>query len=114
MLSSKQVKAVGDMVCNQSETGGVKSRRKAEQTAEERTRLMMIRDVYRESALEQGVCVVLPDGKTPQEVFGNYYASIQSRLSRPNVVVTWMKDLTVQHIEDNNVVVDLSEIHITL
>lgn len=107
MLSSKQAKAVGDMVCG-------KSRRKAMPTDEETTRLMMVREVFHECNKDQKVCVVLPDGKSAQEVFGNYYDSVRGRLSKPNVVVTAYKDLTAEHIEDNNCVVDLSEIRITL
>ncbi|HDR2377077.1 TPA: hypothetical protein QCH88_004323 [Enterobacter asburiae] len=107
MLSSKQTKDIGDMVCG-------KSRRKAMPTQEETTRLMMVREVFHESMKDQKVCVVLPDGKSEQEVFGLYYNSVRGRLRRPNVVVTQMKHLTVEHIEGNNCVVDLSEILITL
>lgn len=107
MLSSKQTKDIGDMVCG-------KPRRKPEQTDEEKSRLMLIRDVFHETMKEQNVCVVLPDGKSEQEVFGDYLASLRGRLRRRNVTVVWYKDLTVEHIESNNCVVDLSEIRITL
>lgn len=113
MLSSKQVKHISDMVCSQSKTVSGKPRRKPEQTDEEKSRLMLIRDVYHESMKDQNLCVVLPDGKTEQEVFGDYLTPLRSRLRRRNVTVVWYKDLTVEHINDNNCVVDLSEIRIT-
>lgn len=90
------------------------SRRKAKPTDEETTRLMLVREVFHETIKDQKVCVVLPDGKSEQEVFGLYYQSVRGRLSKNNVMVTHMKDLTVEHIENNNCVVDLSEIRITL
>lgn len=107
MLSSKQTKDIGDMVCG-------KPRRKPEQTDEEKSRLMSIRDVFHETMKDQNVCVVLPDGKSEQEVFGDYLTSLRSRLRRRNVTVVWYKDLTVEHIENNNCVVDLSQVRITL
>lgn len=107
MFSSKETKIIGEMVCG-------KPRRKPEQTDEEKTKLMIIREVYHECGEDHNVCVVLPDGIPIDKVFDNFYASIKSRLARRNVCVTYSKDLTVEHIENNNVVVDLSEIHVTL
>lgn len=114
MLSSKQTKDIGDMVCGKSKTVGVKPRRKAEHTDEEKSRLMSVREVFHETIKDQNVCVVLPDGKSEHEVFGDYLPSLRSRLRRRNVTVVWYKDLTVEHIESNNCVVDLSGIRITL
>lgn len=112
MFSSKETKIIGEIVCG-------KPRRKPEQTDEEKTKLMMIREmmireVYHECGEDQNVCVVLPDGIPVDKVFDNFYASIKSRLARRNVCVTYSKDLTVEHIENNNVVVDLSKINVTL
>lgn len=101
MLSSKEVKFVGEMVCG-------KTRRKPQQTVEEMSRLMLVRDVYHETMKDQNVCVVLPDGKTEAEVFGEYLTPVRSRLRRRNVTVVWYKELTVEHLESNNCVVDMS------
>lgn len=114
MLSSKLTKDIGDMVCNQSGTVSAKSRRKAMPTDEETTRLMMVREVFHETMKDHNVCVVLPDGKSEQEVFGAYLPSLMSRLRRRNVTVVCDKELTVEHIESNNCVVDLSSIRLTL
>lgn len=107
MFSSKETKIIGEMVCG-------KPRRKQEQTDEEKTKLMMVREVYHECGQDHYVCVVLPDGIPVDKVFDNFYASIKSRLARRSVCVIYAKDMTVEHIENNNVVVDLSEIRITL
>lgn len=89
-------------------------KKKSKLTDEETTRLMMIREVFHETNKNQFVCVVLPDGKSEQEVFGDYLTSLRGRLRRRNVSVVWYKDLTVEHIESNNCVVDLSQIRMTL
>lgn len=87
----------------------LKSRRKAMPTNEETSRLMMVRDVFRQCGGKEPVCVVLPDGKTEAEVFGNYYQSIRSRLHSDNVVVVNDSDLTEKHLSIT-LVVDLTEI----
>lgn len=114
MFSSKQTKDIGDMVCNQAAPVSGKPRRKADMTDEEKSRLMLLRDVFHESMKDQNLCVVLPDGKSEQEVFGDHLPALRSRLRRRNVTVVWYKDLTVEHIDGNNCVVDLSGIRITL
>lgn len=74
------------------------NRTKAMPTSEETSRLMKVRDLYRESDGDQNVCVVLPDDKTAQQAFDNFYPSVRSRLQRDNVVVTHLKDLTDDHL----------------
>lgn len=103
MLSSKEKQVISD----------VKKRRKPEHTDEERTRLMMIREVFHETMVDHNVCVVLPDGVEEAVVFGSYHTSIKSRLRRRNVMVVTMKDLTEDHLDSNNRVIDLSGIRIT-
>lgn len=78
------------------------------------TRLMMVRDVFHECMKDQPVCVVLPDGRSEEQIFGNYLPSVRQRMRRKNVTVTTLAGLTVEHIESNVCVVDLSEIAVTL
>lgn len=88
--------------------------RKKPMTEPETTRLMMVREVFHECGKDQKVCVVLPDGVTDRQVFGDYLPAVRSRMNRRNVTVTTLTGLTVEHIENNISVVDLSEISITL
>lgn len=76
-------------------------------------RLMMIREAYRECGNDHTVCIVLPDGKTEEQIFNNFLPSMRRRMRRKNVTLTTLAGLTVEHIENNVCVVDLSEITVT-
>lgn len=91
----------------------MKDRKKA-MTEQETSRLMMVREVFHECNKDQTVCVVLPDGVTDHQVFGDYLPSVRNRMKRRNVTVTTLAGLTDEHIENNMCVVDLSGISITL
>ena len=91
----------------------MKDRKKA-MTEQETSRLMMVREVFHQCNKDQTVCVVLPDGVTDYQVFGNYLTAVRNRIKRRNVTVTTLAGLTEEHMENNICVVDLSGISITL
>lgn len=80
----------------------------------EMSRLMLVREAYHECGKDHNVCVVLPDGKSHEQIFGGYLPAMRQRMTRRNVTVTTLAGLTVEHIDNNMSVVDLSEIIITL
>ena len=82
--------------------------RKALPTTEETSKLMQVREVYRECGKDQRVCIVIPDGKTLDQVFDNYHTVMKSRLSRINVSTVYYSDLTEEDIECNNLAIDLT------
>ncbi|QGZ16264.1 hypothetical protein Hena1_00880 [Erwinia phage Hena1] len=88
--------------------------RKKPMSAVEVSRLMMAREVFHECMKEQEVCVVLPDGVSEEQVFGNYLPAVRQRMRRRNVSVTTLAGLTDDHMQSNIKLVDLSGISVTL
>lgn len=88
--------------------------RKKPMSAVEVSRLMMVREVFHECMKEQKVCVVLPDGVSEEQVFGNYLPAVRQRMKRRNVSVTTLAGLTDAHMQSNIKLVDLSGISVTL
>lgn len=91
----------------------VKKMRKPLPTEQEKTVLMRIREVFHETSKDQKVCVVIPVDTTTKGFFGHFYKSLKGRLSMPNVEIINITDLTCDHLEFNNVVIDLSDMSTT-
>lgn len=87
----------------------VKKMRKPLPTEQEKTVLMRIREVFHETKKDQKVCIVIPEETTATGFFGHFYKSLKGRLSMPNVEIINITDLTCDHLEVNNVVIDLSD-----
>lgn len=76
------------------------------------SRLELVREVFRTCGREKTVCVVIPDGVTIRSVFGIFYDAVVRRLSQSGVLGVPVGDLTENHIDDFECVLDLSSIPI--
>ena len=64
------------------------------------------REIYRVCGKNTGVCIVIPDGVSIEDLVGEYYPSVASRLDREDVIVVSESELTVAHISDYSRVLD--------
>lgn len=99
-LSSKTTKDIGDMVSGNH-------RRKSMVTDEEAAHLMAVREVYRAVTSGNTVCVILPQGKSVEEVFDNYYKIVKSKIKCGLAKFTTMDALSVEDL-DMSCVVDFN------
>lgn len=76
------------------------------QSREEIQQLMKAREIYRAGVTGKKICVVLPNHLSCEQVLGNHYLAMKSRLSKKNIVIVCESDLQDNHLEDAEEIIE--------
>lgn len=90
-FSSKTTKDMGDMICGKL--------RKPAPSVEEITHLMAVREIYHATNKGNKACVVIPQGRTVESVFDNFYNILKSKLMGGLIKVTTLEEITVEDLD---------------